>query len=91
MSTITARVFEEDLQRAKVLGAVQHRSPQEIIHAALDEYVANHRRELAGLFSDVQRAVLDGDREALRATLAANAAARGVAAAERAAQEWDEG
>jgi hypothetical protein len=66
MRTITARIFEDDLDRSRVIGAVRQQSAQEIIHVALNEYVINHRVELEGLFQAVQTAVLSGDSAGLR-------------------------
>ena len=66
MRTITARVFEDDVERARVIGAVRQQSAQEVLHVALTEYVINHRVELEVAFKAVQAAVLTGDAAGLR-------------------------
>ena len=70
MRTTTARIFEEDLERARVIGAVRQQSAHEVLHSALAEYVANHRVELEVLFTSVQAAVLSGDSAGLREAFA---------------------
>jgi hypothetical protein len=73
MRTITARVYEDDIERSRVLGAVRQQSAQDVLHAALNEYVINHRVELEGLFKAVQAAVLSGDSAGLREAFASEA------------------
>lgn len=49
-----------------MLAAVRRESPQQLLHAALNEFVENHRSEFDGAFRLVQQAVLSNDRAALR-------------------------
>jgi tetrahydrodipicolinate N-succinyltransferase len=73
----TARLYAEDVERAQMLAAVRRESPQQLLHAALNEFVENHRSELDGAFQLVQHAVLSNDRDELRRAFVA--AARGTA------------
>lgn len=65
-ATKSARLYAEDVERAQMLAAVRRESPQQLLHAALNEFVENHRSELDGAFRLVQKAVLSNDRAALR-------------------------
>lgn len=65
-ATKTARLYAEDVERAQMLAAVRRESPQQLLHAALNEFVENHRSELDGAFRLVQKAVLSNDRAELR-------------------------
>ena len=87
-SSTTARLLAEDLERARLIGAVQNQGHQEVIHEALLEYVANHRDVLQGQFQQVQRAVLAGDRESLREVLRAGAAQSSEAHLAAIADAW---
>jgi hypothetical protein len=91
MTTTTARVFAEDVERARVIGAVRQQSAHEVIHAALEEYVANHRDELDELFRAVQNAVLAGSRDELQRVLRSGAAARAGADVRRLDEVWGRG
>lgn len=88
MRTITARVFEEDMDRARVLGAVRQQSAQEILHVALEEYVARHRAELEGRFRAVQAAVLSGDTDGLREAFLSTSSPHDDEDARRAEELW---
>lgn len=69
-ATKTARLYAEDVERAQMLAAVRRESPQQLLHAALNEFVENHRTELDGAFQLVQKAVLSNDRAELRRAFA---------------------
>ncbi len=73
------RIFETDHAPLRLLAELEHRSPQEVFHAALAQYLETHRDELAVVFSDTQRAIASGDLDALTAQLAASAEAQAVA------------
>jgi hypothetical protein len=88
MRTVTVRVFEDDLERSRVIGAVRQQSAQEVLHVALNEYVINHRVELEGLFKAVQNAVLSGDSAGLREALATKASHEMDDDARRAEELW---
>jgi hypothetical protein len=70
------RIFETDHAPLRLLAELEHRSPQEIFHAALAQYLETHHDELAVVFSDTQRALASGDLDALTAQLAASAEAQ---------------
>lgn len=70
------RIFETDHAPLRLLAELEHRSPQEVFHAALAQYLETHRDELAVVFSDTQRALASGDLDALTAQLAASAEAQ---------------
>ena len=94
MRTTTTRVFEDDLERARVIGAVRQLSAQDVLHIALDEYVVNHRAELEGLFKAVQAAVLSGDSAGLREAFATEVTAESDQMdedARRAEERWSAG
>jgi hypothetical protein len=70
------RILETDHAPLRLLAELEHRSPQEVFHAALAQYLETHRDELAVVFSDTQRAIASGDLDALTAQLAASAEAQ---------------
>lgn len=70
------RIFETDHAPLRLLAELEHRSPQEVFHAALAQYLETHRDELAVVFSDTQRAIASGDLDALTAQLASSAEAQ---------------
>ncbi len=86
MATKTARLYAADIDRAQVLAAVRGESPQEVLHAALNEYIDNHRGELDGAFRSVQAAVLSNDRETLGALFADDARRQATADSDRVAR-----
>jgi hypothetical protein len=69
-------ILESDHAPLRLLAELERRSPQEVVHAALADYLASHRDELAAVFADTQRAIATGDLEALTARLAAAAEAQ---------------
>ncbi len=70
------RIFESDHAPLRLLAELERRSPQEVFHAALAEYLDSHRGELADVFADTQRAIASGDLDVLTAQLAASAEAQ---------------
>ena len=70
------RIFESDHAPLRLLAELERRSPQEVFHAALREYLDSHRGELAAVFTETQRAIAAGDLDALTAQLAASAETR---------------
>lgn len=70
------RIFETDHAPLRLLAELERRSPQDVFHAALAEYLEKHRDELVVVFSDTQRAIASGDLDALTAQLAASAEAQ---------------
>lgn len=71
--TKPVRIFETDHAPLRLLAELQQRSPQEVFHAALAEYLESHRDQLSAVFSETQRAVAAGDLDALTAQLSASA------------------
>jgi hypothetical protein len=68
------RIFAEDDNALEELTRLLRRSRAEVVHAALAEYVAHHREELARLYDQTQKAIAAGDLGALaRASAAARA------------------
>jgi len=59
-----------------LLAELERRSPQEVFHAALAEYLVSHRDKLAAKFADTQRAIASGDLDALTAQLVESAEAQ---------------
>jgi hypothetical protein len=74
--TKPVRIFESDHAPLRLLAELEQRSPQEVFHAALAEYLVSHRDELATVFGDTQRAIASGDLDALTAQLAASSEAQ---------------
>jgi len=74
--TKPVRIFESDHSPLRLLAELERRSPQEVFHTALAEYLESHRDELATVFADTQRAIASGDLDGLTAQLAASAEAQ---------------
>ena len=74
--TKPVRIFETDHAPLRLLAELEQRSPQEVFHAALAEYLQSHRDELATAFADTQRAIASGDLDTLTAQLASSAEAQ---------------
>lgn len=74
--TKPVRIFESDHAPLRLLAELEQRSPQEVFHTALAEYLVSHREELAAAFGDTQRAIAAGDLDALTTQLAASAEAQ---------------
>jgi hypothetical protein len=83
LATKTIRIYEQDVQPLRLIAEVEGCAAADIMHAAITEYVANHRDELASAFGQAQQAVRAGDLEALTAVVNSSARARGAAAAAR--------
>lgn len=75
-STVTkpVRIYEGDHAPLKMLAAATGCSPAEMVHVALQEYLENHRPQLAKAFRRAQTAVVEGDLQALTSVLDAGAA-----------------
>jgi hypothetical protein len=74
--TKPVRIFESDHAPLRLLAELERRSPQDVFHAALAEYLVSHRDELATVFADTQRAIASGDLDTLTTQLAASAEAQ---------------
>lgn len=76
VKTKPIRLFTVDEAPLGLLAQVAGRSKAEILHAALVEYVHNHRRELSGVFGEAQRALAAGDLGGLTRLLSSDAERR---------------
>jgi hypothetical protein len=85
-TTKPVRMYEADHGPLRLIAEVEGRSSADVLHAALEEYLANHGEALAAVFEDAQRAIAQGDLTALGALAASPAKQRARAAAERNAQ-----
>ena len=74
--TKPVRIFEADHAPLRLLAGLERRSPQDVVHAALAEYLDSHRDRLAAVFAETQRAIATGDINALTAQLAESAEAQ---------------
>jgi hypothetical protein len=72
--TKPVRIFEADVAPIRLLAEIQQRSPAEVVHRAIAEYLHSHKDPLASRFAESQRAVASGDLEGLGALLAPGAA-----------------
>jgi hypothetical protein len=68
--------YERVYAPLRLLAELERRSPQEVFHAALAEYLESHRDELGTMFAETQRAIAAGALNALTAQLAASAEAQ---------------
>lgn len=73
--TKPVRVFESDIPPLRLLADMQQRSPAEVVHLALAQYLNDHKSELAPRLAESQRAVSSGDLDALARLLAPGAEA----------------
>lgn len=76
------RAYTEDIDALRFLGEVEGMSPQEVLHSALASYMTTNRERLGKVFEATQRALRDGDIDALTAQLSASADERVAALAE---------
>lgn len=74
--TKPVRIFEGDHAPLRLLAELERRSPPEVFHAALAEYLEAHRDRLASVFTEAQRAIAAGDLDALTAQLESSAEAQ---------------
>jgi len=63
--TRPVRIHDADLGPLQLIARLEQRSPAEVVHEALTEYLANHKDELAEIFTATQAAIAAGDLEAL--------------------------
>lgn len=56
-----------------MVASLEGRQPAQVVHAALGEYLENHRAQLVEVFSQAQKAIASGDLDALTQLLAASA------------------
>lgn len=65
MSTKTVQVPEDVYDRARVIAAVTGTAPGSLLSTAFDEYIDNHRGEIARKFELAQKMLLSGDVESI--------------------------
>ena len=76
VKTKPIRVFVDDEAPLTLVAHFEGRSKAEILHAALVEYIQNHRDQLSSVFQQAQQAVASGDVDALARLLSADAETR---------------
>lgn len=81
--TKPVRIYEDDHAPLRLIAEAEGRAPADVLHAALEEYLANHRESLAAVFEQAQRAVAQGDLAALTALAVGPAKRRARQAADR--------
>jgi hypothetical protein len=67
--TKPVRILTADHAPLQLLADVERRTPAEVVHAALAEYLAAHREELASVYGETQALLRAGDIEGLTAAL----------------------
>lgn len=72
------RVLADDIEPIRLLAHLRRSTPAEIVHAALTEYLVEHRADLARLHAETQGFIELGDIEGLAAAMRGDA--EGVAA-----------
>ena len=82
-ATKALRIYEDDHAPLRLIAEVEGRGPADVVHAALEEYLAAHRDALADSFARAQRAVAAGDIAGLAAIASSASQRRARAAASR--------
>ncbi len=82
LATKALRIYEGDHAPLRLIAEVEGRGPADVVHSALEEYLATHRDALAESFSKAQRAIASGDIAGL-AAIASGASRRRAQAAVR--------
>jgi hypothetical protein len=67
--TKPVRILTVDHAPLQLLADVERRTPAEVVHSALAEYLATHRDELAGAYGRTQTWLRTGDIDGLSAAL----------------------
>jgi hypothetical protein len=67
--TKPVRIFTADHAPLQLLADVERRTPAEVVHSALAEYLTTHRDELATIYGETQAFVRAGDIDGLTAAL----------------------
>ena len=67
--TKPVRILTADHAPLQLLADVERRTPAEVVHAALAEYLTTHRAELAAVYGETQALLRAGDMEGLTAAL----------------------
>ena len=72
--TKPVRILTADHAPLQLLADVERRTPAEVVHSALAEYLATHRDELASVYGETQTLLRAGDIDGLTAALRRDAA-----------------
>lgn len=72
--TKPVRIFTVDHAPLQLLADVERRTPAEVVHSALAEYLATHRDELASVYRETQAFLRAGDIDGLTGALRRDAA-----------------
>jgi hypothetical protein len=80
IKTKPVRIHLADHGSLQLIAHLERRSPADVVHKALLEYLTNHKDDLAAIFTETQEAIADGDLEALSAIVARDVDARAEAA-----------
>jgi len=83
LATKPLRIFESDHAPVRLIAEIEQRSPADVVHAAIVEYLQRHRDELAEVFTATQRAIAAGDLDGLSRIAAGAAQAQADAAIAR--------
>lgn len=67
--TKPVRILTADHAPLQLLADVERRTPAEVVHSALAEYLSTHRDELASVYGETQAWLRAGDIEGLAAGL----------------------
>lgn len=63
------RIFAADHDPIRLLADLRREMPADVVHAALREYMVNHRDELAAIHAETRHFIETGDIEGLTAAL----------------------
>jgi hypothetical protein len=83
LATKPVRIYAADHTPLRLIAEIEGRGAAEVVHAALAEYLQNHRDVLATAFAEAQDAVADGDIAALAAIAGRSSKRRAQAAMQR--------
>lgn len=68
------RILADDVEPIRLLAGLQHATAADVVHAAIVEYFAKHRADLAAVHAETQDFIARGDIEGLAAALRADVA-----------------
>ncbi len=74
IKTKPLRIFEADHAPIRSIAGARGMLAAELVHTAVEEYVINHRDELARIYAETQAALAAGDLGGLARSMAAAAA-----------------
>ena len=74
VKTKPIRIFEADHPPIRSIAGAKGMLPAEFVHTAVEEYIVNHREELALIYAETQAALAAGDLDGIARSMAAAAA-----------------